>query len=114
MEQVAPVAVVEKQLKFYNSHDIDGFISAYSQEIQLFNLGENEPFLKGHEALRERYTQRFSNPMLHAHIADRMAIGNKVIDFEHVSGIKDNEISKVVAIYEVIGGLIQKVWFMRE
>jgi len=114
MEQIAPIAVIEKQLEFYNGRDIDGFVSTYSQEIQLFNLGENEPFLKGHEALRERYIQRFANPKLHARIADRMVIGNKVIDFEHVSGIKDNEISKVVAIYEVAEGLIHKVWFVRE
>lgn len=108
-----PLEVVEKQLEYYNNHDIEGFVSTYCEDIELYNQGEKEPFLRGLKELRERYTQRFENPKLHAHIANRMVVGDHVIDHEHVSGVKENEISKVVAIYEVKSGLIRRVWFVR-
>lgn len=113
MNNKLPVEIVEEQLKYYNNHDIEGFVSTYSQNIELYNLGEKEPFLQGIAALRERYTQRFSNPKLYAHIANRMVLGNRVMDFEQVSGIKDGEISEVIAVYEIENDLIQKVYFIR-
>lgn len=31
-----PVEVVQKQVEFFNNHDIEGFVSTYSKDIQLF------------------------------------------------------------------------------
>ena len=42
----------------------------------------DKPLAKGTTALRERYKQRFADPILHATIADRMVLGNKVFDHE--------------------------------
>ncbi len=106
--------VVDMQLAYYNAHDIEGFVSTYSADIKLYNQGEAQPFLTGQEALRERYMKRFSIPELHADIANRMVLGNFILDFEHVRGLKENEMVKAIAIYEVRDGLIQNVWFARE
>lgn len=114
MCNISAVDVVNKQLEYYNAGDIEGFVSTYSPDIRIFNLGEEEPFLTGLTELKARYTQRFSNPKLRAHIANRIVVGDRVIDYEEVTGIKENEVSRVVAIYEVKQGLIHRVWFVRE
>ncbi len=64
--------------------------------------------------MRKRFEARFAEPNLHATIVSRMVIGDKVIDRESIvrtfpegPGTWD-----VVAISEVKGGLISRVWFI--
>lgn len=113
MDKILPADLIEKQLKYYNNHDIEGFVSTYSESIRLYNQGECEPFLVGLDSLRRRYLDRFSNPKLHADITNRMVLGDYVVDFENVTGIDENAVTRVVVIYEVKYNLIQNVWFVR-
>jgi hypothetical protein len=41
---------------------------------------------------------------------NRIALGNKVIDHERVWGVRDAPI-EIAAVYEVVAGLIERVWF---
>ena len=111
---MSPELVVQKQLEYYNNHDITGFISTYSKDIRAFYLGETTPFINGIDDLQKRYTERFSIPNLHAEIANRMLAGNFVIDNEQITGLKENIITNAIAIYEVKDDLIQNVWFIME
>ncbi len=113
MDEMSPADLIDKQLEYYNNRDIDGFVSTYSENIKLYNLGESEPFLAGLDLLRERYLGRFSNRSLHAVIVNRMVQGDNVIDFENVTGIEENAVTKVIVIYEIKNNLIQRVWFVR-
>lgn len=106
--------VVQNQLVFYNNHDIEGFLSTYSSDIKAYYIDEDKPFLDGMDDLKKRYTERFTIPNLHADIANRIVIGNYVIDNEHITGLKENAITNAVAIYEVKDDLIRKVWFLFE
>lgn len=110
------VEVVQKQLGFYNNHDLEGFASTYSRDIKIYNLGEVTPFLSGIETLRERYAKKFKTPGLHANISNRITLGNYVIDHENVTVLQgDEEVkSSVIAMYEVKDDLIINVWFARE
>ena len=105
---------VDKQLEYYNNHDVDGFVSTYSKNIRIYNQGETAPYIEGIEALRERYTERFKTPGLHAEISNRMVMGSFVIDYEKITASNDSMIRKAVAVYEVKDGFIQNVWFVRE
>lgn len=105
--------VVSRQLECYNNHDVDGFVSTYSKDIKIYNQGETSPYIDGMEALRERYTERFRTPGLHAEISNRMVMGSFVIDYENITVSGDNTVKNAIAIYEVKDGLIQKVWFIR-
>lgn len=107
-------AIVQKQLEYYNQHDLEGFCSTYHEELVIYNLQDNTILFKGQEALRERYKMRFEVNKVHAEIQNRMIIGNKVIDHEHVTGLKKDEIVKAVAIYEIVDDLIMHVWFIYE
>lgn len=111
---LTPEQVVQKQLEYYNAHDIEGFLSTYSPDIKIYNLPGITPILEGHAAMRERYTLRFSNPNLHVTIKSRMVNGNFVVDFEAVSGIEEGKVSEVIAVYEVQNELIKNVWFLRK
>lgn len=109
-----PVEVVQKQVEFFNDHDIDGFVSTYSKDIKLFRQGETTPYLIGSDALYKKYSQLFLNQNLHVTITNRMELGNYVIDYEEAIGLRENGIFKAIAIYEVKDNLLQNVWFIKE
>ena len=43
--------IVQKQLDFYNNHDLEGFVSTYDDNIEIYNLDNNSIMLKGKEQL---------------------------------------------------------------
>ena len=103
--------VVNRQLDAYNARDIDKFVDTYSEDIEIYNLYEGMT-MKGHAQLRERYANLFKNtPNLDCRIENRIKINNKVIDKENVT--MNDRIVEAVAIYEVSGGKITKVTFVR-
>jgi len=103
-----------ESLGFMERTDLEGFTSTYREDVELLSLEDNSVILRGKEALREKYRMRFEVQKVHATLVNRMVLGNKVIDQESVSGIKENEQVKAIAIYEVVDGLIQRVWFLHE
>ena len=109
-----PELTVQKQVEFYNNHDLEGFISTYHKDAELINLTDNSVILKGTENFHKRYKERFEVQKARAEIVNRMVIGNMVIDHEHIKKANSSEIMKAVAIYRVKDGLIEKVWFIFE
>ncbi|MBL8966398.1 MAG: nuclear transport factor 2 family protein [Spirochaetaceae bacterium] len=104
--------IVERQLERYNAHDLDGFAACYAEDVEIFAFGSKEPELKGIEALRTRYAERFRNEGLRARIASRIVKGAVVIDDERVEGLGPATLS-VVAIYETAKGKIARVTLIR-
>lgn len=105
---------VQKQLDYYNANNLEKFISTYHDDIELLSLEDNTLILRGKEALKTKYRERFEVQKVQAELVNRIVIGDKVIDHEHVSGIKKGEIVKAVAVFKVEEGLIKKVWFLHE
>lgn len=105
-----PVDLIQQQLEAYNARDLGRFVAAYSDTIRVFRLPDTEPAIAGKPQLADAYRTRFSSPGLHATIVNRIVLGNKVIDHERVVGIRDAAV-EVVAVYEVVDGLIETVWF---
>lgn len=109
---MSPVQVIERQLAAYNAHDIEGFCATYAEDVVIHNITSSEPVLAGKRALRERYSERFSNAELGASIEARVVSGDFVIDREVVSGLPGGE-TRVGVVYQVSEGLISRVWFLR-
>lgn len=108
---MSAVDVVQRQVEAYNDRDLDRFVSAYSETIAIFRMPATEPSISGKAQLAAFYsTQRFNLPGLRAEIVNRIVLGDKVIDHERVRGVHDAPI-EVAAVYEVVGGLIERVWF---
>ena len=104
------VAVVERQLAAYNARDLERFAATYSEDVTIYRMPSPQPAIQGRQQLREVYRQRFASPSLHAEIVSRIVLGNKVIDHERVTGIREQPL-EALAIYEVSNGLIRTVWF---
>jgi hypothetical protein len=59
------------------------------------------------------YAETFKKKM-YAVIKNRSIVGNKVIDWEVITNGLTGESTSLMAIYEVEGHLISKVWYIRE
>ncbi len=108
-----PVAVVQRQLDTYNAQDVDGFAAVFAEDAQIFrNIGDIEPAMTGRAAIRATYDKLFKDhPQNTSTLIGRMVQGDYVLDHELITG-RDQEL-RIVAIYEVRGGLIQRAWFVR-
>ncbi len=112
-EDSSPLAVVQRQLDTYNAQDIDGFAAVFAKDAEIFRtIGDVEPSMKGREAIHATYGRIFrENPSNKSTLLGRMVQGDFVLDHELITG-RDEEF-RIVAIYEVKGGLIQRAWFVR-
>jgi hypothetical protein len=63
--------------------------------------------------MRERYEGFFNaTPLLKCEIVKRIVFGNKIIDYERITGYKDNWINETVAIYTITNKKISEVCFL--
>lgn len=105
------IALVEEQLKGYNSRDIDRFSAVFSDNVTVYSLKEEKVLMQGLAAFRESYKKLFDeSPNLNAKISHRSSVGDFVIDHEEVSG-RRNQTLQAVAIYKITGDKISHVWF---
>jgi len=111
-----PRDVVQEQLDAYNDRDIERFISVFSDDIELWTLGDSIPSVKGLFSVEKVYGDLFkSNKELHSEVLNRTVIGNKVIDYEKIKGLKkDGGIYYLVMVYEVKDGKIFRATAIRE
>ena len=107
-------SVIERQIGFYNNHDLEGFISTYHDDIEIFNLNDSSLILRGKDGLSQRYREKFEVLKVQAKIVNRMIIADKIIDHEHITSAGLSEIKKAVVIYQIENGLIRKVWIINE
>jgi hypothetical protein len=104
------VAVVQRQLDAYNARDLTAFLACYGENICTYRPPSPEPVLAGKHALGRFYAEhRFNLPALHAELVKRMVLGNKVIDHERITGVRDHPF-EVAVVYEVVDGLICHTW----
>ena len=67
----------------------------------------------GIEAFRERYAAVFRDrPRVHAELAGRLVLGRFVIDHERITDGDEHSPDEALAIYEVDGDRISRMWFI--
>ncbi len=108
----SPESVVALQIDYYNANDLMGFASTYHPDIEIYDLPAGTLRYTGRDNLIERYREPFTKKP-HARIAQRTVEGNKVIDHEFYIREGMEKEGSVVAIYEVEGSLIRRVWFLK-
>jgi hypothetical protein len=105
--------VVQIQLEAYNRRDVDAFLNTYASDAKLYDHPD-KLWASGLEQMRQAYSRLFKEaPNLKAKVANRIVQGEFVIDQEIVTGLPDNQEITAVAIYQVKGGKITNVWFVR-
>ncbi len=105
--------VVAAQLKAYNDKALDAFMACWHPEAE-FYAHPDDLLAKGHAQVRARHELRFTEPDLHGELISRIALGDRVVDQERVTRNMDGVkmVLDVVAIYEIIDGLIRRAWFI--
>lgn len=109
------VAVVQKQLDAYNQRDLAAFTALFHADAALYNLGNNTPIAEGIEAITQLYAKLFAqSPKLRSDVVSRQVIGNKVLDYEIITGRANGaEPVYLIAVYEVEAGKIKRCYFIR-
>jgi hypothetical protein len=108
--KLSPETVVQNQLEAYNARDLQRFLANYADGIRVYRPPAHDPTIVGMAAFAEFYsTQRFTRAGLHAALVNRMVLGNRVIDHERISGVREHPF-EVAVVYEVIDGLIECTW----
>ncbi len=106
----SPEALVQAQLEAYNQRDLATFVAQFSDDVRIYRPPATAPVIQGKATFSDFYqNERFNLPNLHAEIVSRMVVGNKVVDYERISGIRD-EPFEVMVVFEVSDGLIQAMW----
>lgn len=102
---------VQAQFEAYNAHDIEAFMSCFSEDFKGYRMPSESPSTTGKESLREFYVnKRFNNPKLRAELISRTVMGNKVFDHELIHGLSDEPLESV-AVFEIKDNLISTAWF---
>lgn len=115
-QNLTPSQIVEKQLMGYNNKNIDEFMSVFHQDIQLWQLGDSVPVAKGFSNVQQLYANLFKkSPNLHSDVINRTVIGNKVIDYEIITG-RNNVTTPLylVMIYEIKDEKIYRAYSVRQ
>lgn len=109
-----PALLAEAQLAAYNARDLDAFAAVFAEDVEVYDF-PGLLALKGREAFRARYVERFKSEGLEAIAVHRAVIGARVIDHERVwlDG-RDGDPVDLVVIYTVRDGLIARVDFIKE
>jgi hypothetical protein len=110
-ESMTPEMLIQKQLDLYNACDLDAFLALFSDDIQMFEH-PSTLLVSGLDAVRERYSTRFKEPNLHAHLVKRMVMGNTVIDHEKITRTFPEGAGtlEMIMIYEVENQRIKRSW----
>jgi len=111
-----PEPIVQANLDAYNNHDIELFMSYFSEDISLVNFQDGKQTAQGKSAIRAIYEPYFeASPNLHSKILKRTVFDNKVIDHEYITGAwgKDDAF-ELVLIYEVANNKIIKMTAIRK
>lgn len=115
-KELTPAEIVEAQLVAYNNGDIDAFMAVFHEDISIWNLGDDKPGVKGFDKVKDVYANLFEvSPELHSKVVNRTIIGNKVLDYEYITGRGgDKPPFFLIMIYEIKENKIWKATAIRE
>ena len=104
-------AIIDAQIAAYNAQDIDAFLGFFREDFEFWDFPDTLRF-KGRKEAQTRYEALFgANPNLRARVLTRIVRAPLVVDHEHLTGhARRGEGINGVVIYELVDGLIAKVW----
>jgi hypothetical protein len=116
-QELITIALIDQQLQAYNARDIVAFSATYHDDIEIFTLSGGRQY-QGKAKLIEQYGAKFASlKYLCATSIKRIVQGQYLVDHELAESASEDvncidRSVKVIAAYEVEGGLIRRVTFM--
>ena len=110
-----PRQVVQAQVDAFNHHDIEAFLATYATDAELRVLPADSVLASGQTALRRAYDFLHHVPAeFGVDITERVTAGCFIIDHEWLRANGTDPAKDVgVAIYQVVGRLIRRVWVIQ-
>lgn len=107
------IALIQRQLDLYNAQDLDAYVACYAPDCEIAGLN-GQVTERGRDQLRARYAKAFATfPQNKAHLKNRIAVGNTVVDHEHVVRAPGGEEFEIICIYTIKDGLIARADFAK-
>lgn len=110
-EARSPLEVVNLRMRAYNEHDLDVFLSTYSEEVEIFTYPDRS-LGKGKKHIKNLFEDLFQEGSVHVDIHHQITKDGYVINHETV--VSGEEKTEYVSIYEVRKGRIRSVRFVRD
>ena len=109
---MGPETIVQKQMKAYNTRDIETFASCFTEDVEVYTFPDQLMY-KGKGQLKTSYEGFFKNtPHLYCELVERTVNGNRVKDEVLITRLKGTKPMKTTILYEVEDGLISKMYFI--
>jgi hypothetical protein len=107
-----PAQVVQAQVDAFNHHDLEAFVATYAPDVELRMLPADSALIRGQAALRGAYDFLHHVPAeFGVDITERVIAGCFIIDHERLRASGTDPAKEAgVAIYQVVGRLIRRVW----
>jgi hypothetical protein len=107
--------LIDAQIAAYRDKDLERFLSYYAPDVTIRG-GDGQVMMADREVMREQYTELFrASPDLAVDIVSRIAVGNIVVDEEHLQNFHmpglPADLTAIVA-YRVTDGKISQVYLL--
>ncbi len=110
----APEAVVRSYTDAANRHDLEAFLALYAPDIRKFRF-PGELASSGIEHNRQVYTKSFAEKSeIKVEIVELMALGDKVVVHDRVTGRPDNRTADELTVYQVQNGKITNIVYVEQ
>lgn len=106
-----PLEVVNDRMSAHNEHDIEKFLSCYSENIQVYDFPDTPLGSSGKDHIRKIFTPLFNKKSVKTTVKSQMVNGKYVVNRETV--VREEKTTEYISIYEVENELIQSVRFIK-
>ncbi|SMF63177.1 hypothetical protein SAMN02745866_04075 [Alteromonadaceae bacterium Bs31] len=107
--ELTPREVVNKRVSAHNSHNLEEFLSTYSEDVRI-GASDCDAFAKGKAHIKKVFFPLFKNGTVHLTVHSQMVNGPYVVNRETL--IRNGQKREYVSVYEVRDGLIKSINIM--
>ena len=102
-EEQKALDIVAQRISGYNSHDIEVFLAAHAEQVQIYEFPERKIGV-GRAHLKRIFAPQFELGKGHVEVLGQFAIGNRVVSHEYIT--VDRIAERLVIVYTVEQGVI--------
>ena len=89
-------------------------MTLFADDVVIYDLLDGQTIVRGLDVFRRRCEEIFeARPRIRAELIGRLAIGSIVIDRERISDGDTEAPEDALAIYEVDGDVVTRMWFVQ-
>lgn len=108
----SPAEVILAYVEAANQNDLESFLALYSTGIKKYRFPATLAS-EGIDHMRKVYTKSFAEKSgIKVEIRSMIALADKVICYDHVTGLPNGEEADEIVVYEVKNGLIESIVYV--